>query len=254
MPTDARAREHGSSSKSVNFGRFGERTSESPNLHPRGGEAGVVIIDDCSLFREMLAAILPVKGVAVAGTAWDLASLVATFEGTDADLMLLNMATRGSHLLLRAAKDITPQVRIIVVGIPEEDEEKIIACAEAGVAGYHMRGDSLDDLITLIDKVAGGQSICPPWVSAVLLRRISNLASQPQPAARDLVLTTREAQILKMLELGRSNRDIAARLDIAVHTVKNHVHNLFTKLGVGTRAEAAALSRAMWAERGAHKN
>jgi DNA-binding NarL/FixJ family response regulator len=168
--------------------------------------------------------------------------------------MLLNMATRDSHLLIRAAKDICPGVRIIVVGIPEEDEQKIIACAEAGVAGYHMRSDSLDDLITLIGDVAGGQSSCPPWVSAILLRRLSNLASAPRPSGRDLVLTTRETQILKMLELGRSNRDIAKRLNIAVHTVKNHVHNLFTKLGVSTRADAAALSRAIWAERGPRKN
>jgi DNA-binding NarL/FixJ family response regulator len=108
------------------------------------------------------------------------------------------------------------------------------------------------DLILLMRNVAGGRSIFPPRVSAVLLRRLSNLASQPQSARRDLVLTAREAQILKMLELGRSNRDIAERLDIAVHTVKNHVHNLFTKLGVGTRAEAAALSRAISSERAAH--
>ena len=67
---------------------------------------------------------------------------------------------------------------------------------------------------------------------AILLRRLSNLASAPQLLERDLALTTRETQILKMLELGRSNRDIAARLNIAVHTVKKHVHNLFTKLGV----------------------
>jgi DNA-binding NarL/FixJ family response regulator len=56
-----------------------------------------------------------------------------------------------------------------------------------------------------------------------------------------------------MLELGRSNRDIAIRLDIAVHTVKNHVHNLLTKLGANTRAEAAAISRAMLSDRGARK-
>jgi DNA-binding NarL/FixJ family response regulator len=166
---------------------------------------------------------------------------------------VLNMATRDGRLLIRAANDMSPGVRIIVVGLPEDDEEAIIACAEAGVAGYHMRGDSLDELIMLIHNVASGESICPPRVSAVLLRRLSNLASQPQLTGRDLVLTTRETQILKMLELGRSNRDIAKRLDIAVHTVKNHVHNLLTKLGVNTRAEAAAISRTMWSDRGARK-
>jgi len=214
----------------------------------------VLIVDDCTLFRENLAAILAVRGIAVAGMAWDLHSLVAAFDETNVDLVLLNMATRDSHLLLRAVTDISPGARIMVVGTSEDDEQKIIACAEAGVVGYHMRSESLDDLISLIHNVAGGQSIFSQRVSAILLRRLSNLASQPRPAVRDLVLTAREAQILKMLELGRSNRDIAARLDIAVHTVKNHVHNLLIKLGVSTRAEAAALSRAISYERTVRKN
>jgi DNA-binding NarL/FixJ family response regulator len=106
-----------------------------------------------------------------------------------------------------------------------------------------MRTDSLEDLLVLIRKVAAGESSCPPRVSAILLRRLSALASQRQPPVRELALTAREIQILRMLELGRSNRDIAAQLAIAVHTVKNHVHSLLTKLGVSTRAEAAAVSR-----------
>jgi DNA-binding NarL/FixJ family response regulator len=57
-----------------------------------------------------------------------------------------------------------------------------------------------------------------------------------------------------MLELGLSNQDIAAQLCIAVHTVKNHVHSLLTKLGVSTRAEAAALSRTLRYTKGGHKN
>lgn len=210
---------------------------------------GVLIIDDCTLFREILAAILAFRGIAVVSTAWDLPSLAVAFETSNANLLLLNMKTRGSHLLIRAAKDIRPGVRIIAVGTPEEDEQMIIACAEAGVAGYHMRSESLDDLIMLMHNVAGGNSVCPPRVSATLLRRLSSLAIQPQSVGRDFVLTTREDQILKMLELGRSNGDIAARLNIAVRTVQNHVHNLLTKLGVDTRAEAVALSRAIPSER-----
>uniref|UniRef100_UPI0037C92ECD response regulator transcription factor n=1 Tax=Mycolicibacterium phlei TaxID=1771 RepID=UPI0037C92ECD len=58
-----------------------------------------------------------------------------------------------------------------------------------------------------------------------------------------LVLTARETQILRMVEMGLSNREIAERLCIAVHTVKNHMHSLLTKLGVSSRGEAAALCR-----------
>jgi DNA-binding NarL/FixJ family response regulator len=252
--TEITGPEHGSTPSPANFGGTPDPTPEGAMWQNTLGADEVLIVDDCVLFREILAAILAIKGIAVARTAWDLQSLVAAFEATNSNLVLLNTATRDSHLLIRAAKDIRPGVRIIVVGISEEDEQQIIACAEAGVAGYHMRNDSLDDLIMLIHNVAAGKSIVPPRVSAILLRRLSSLASHPQSAGRELVLTTREAQILKMLELGRSNRDIAARLNITVHTVKNHVHNLLTKLGVNTRVEAAALSRALWSERGARKN
>jgi DNA-binding CsgD family transcriptional regulator len=77
----------------------------------------------------------------------------------------------------------------------------------------------------------------------MLLRRLSALAARRQPVAKELVLTAREAQILRMLEMGLSNRNIADHLGIAIHTVKNHVHSVLTKLGVSTRAEAAALAR-----------
>jgi DNA-binding NarL/FixJ family response regulator len=202
-----------------------------------------LIIDDCTLDRDNLAAILTQNRMAAPSVAWDLPSLVRALDEAEPNVVLLNLATRDSALLLRAAMDISPHVRVIVLGASEDNEAEIIACAEAGVAGYHMRAESLEDLLTLIRKVAAGDTGCSPAVSAILLRRLSTLASQRQPAARELALTTREAQILRMLELGRSNQDIADQLAIAVHTVKNHVHSLLTKLGVSTRAEAAALSR-----------
>jgi DNA-binding NarL/FixJ family response regulator len=203
----------------------------------------MLIIDDCTLYRENLAAIFAQNGIAAPSVAWDLPSLVTALDGIHPTVVLLNIATRDSALLLRAVKELRPNVRVIVLGASEDNESEIVACAEAGVSGYHMRTDSLEDLLVLIRKVAGGETLCSPQVSAILLRRLSALASQREPATKELALTTREAQILTMLELGRSNQDIATQLSIAVHTVKNHVHSLLTKLGVSTRAEAAALSR-----------
>ena len=209
---------------------------------PLRGES-MLIIDDCTLYRENLAAMFAQKGITAPSVAWDLPSLVTALDGIGPTVVLLNIATRDSALLLRAVKELRPNVRVIVLGASEDNESEIVACAEAGVSGYHMRSDSLEDLLVLIRKVAGGESSCSPRVSAILLRRLSALASQREPAAKELALTTREAQILTMLELGRSNQDIATQLSIAVHTVKNHVHSLLTKLGVSTRAEAAVMSR-----------
>lgn len=206
-------------------------------------DARVLIVDDCTLYRDYLAAVVASHGVVAPGVAWDLPSLVAAFDATLPRVILLNMATRDSAMLLRQALNLSPHLRVVVLGVAEDDESEIVACAEAGVAGYHMRTESLEDLLVLIHKVAAGESLCSPRVSAMLLRRLSTLASQRQSTPKELVLTAREIQILRMLELGLSNRDIADRLCIAVHTVKNHVHSLLAKLGVSTRAQAAALAR-----------
>ncbi|HJT91575.1 MAG TPA: response regulator transcription factor [Mycobacterium sp.] len=205
----------------------------------------VLIIDDSKLCREYLAGVVAANGAALPTVAWDLSSLITAFEDATPRVILLNTATRDNSMLLRRALEMSPHARVIVLGLSEDDESEIVACAEAGVAGYHTRSQSLEDLILMIRKVAAGESLCSPRVSAILLRRLSALASQRQPVAEELVLTARETQILRMLELGLSNREIAGQLCIAVHTVKNHVHSLLTKLGVSTRAQAAALSRTM---------
>lgn len=207
-------------------------------------DARILIIDDCTLYRENLAATFVANGTTRPSVAWDLPSLVAELEGTNPNIVLLSIGTRDNLTLLQAALQVSPTARVIVMGVSEDDESDIVACAEAGVAGYHMRTESLDHLLGLIRKVVAGESVCSPRVSAILLNRLSTLAAQRQPPpARELVLTAREAQILRMLEAGLSNRDIASQLCIAVHTVKNHVHSLLSKLDVSTRAEAAALSR-----------
>lgn len=205
----------------------------------------LLIVDDCTLQRENLAAAIAAHGPARPKSAWDLSSLVTALNDDSPNLVLINLDTRDSAMLVQATFEVRPDIRVIVLGMSEDDETRIVACAEAGVSGYHLRSESIDDLIALIGRVASGESLCSPRVSAMLLRRLSALAADRQPAAKELVLTSREAQILRMLEMGLSNRDIADRLCIAVHTVKNHVHSVLTKLGVNTRAEAAAQFRTM---------
>lgn len=202
------------------------------------------------LYRQTLAAAFAVEKRYRPVVAWDLSSLVLALESAKPVVTLVNMASRGGHLLLRVASELNPDGEVIALGAAEDDEAGIVACAEGGAAGYHMKTDSLDQLFELIDTVEAGRSGCPPRVAAILLRQVSALAAQSKPAEAEPIITAREAQILRMLELGLSNRDIAAHLSIAVHTVKNHVHSLLTKLGVSTRTEAAALSRAIRTGRG----
>jgi DNA-binding NarL/FixJ family response regulator len=100
--------------------------------------------------------------------------------------------------------------------------------------------------------VAAGGFSCPPAVLAMLVRRFSSRVSQRESAQRDLVLTARETQILHLLELGRSDQDIATHLSMTVHRVKTHVNSLWAKLGVATSAEAVAVSHALRRARSAN--
>lgn len=219
----------------------GVATVHSPTVLETLHEMKILIVDDCVLHRDSLAAALAANGTPAACCAWDLLTLATAIRDIPGCLMLLNIATRNSEALLRTALATDPDVRVVILGVSDDDDDGVIECAEAGATAYHTRTESFEELLDVMGKVAAGEPSCSPRVSAILLRRLAALASERQPDVQELVLTAREAQILGMLKMGLSNREIAAQLCIAVHTVKNHVHSLLTKLGVRTRAEAAAL-------------
>jgi DNA-binding NarL/FixJ family response regulator len=230
--------------------RFGAASTFGPSAPVvRSGSllpaARYLIVDDCTLHRENLAAVLLHHAESLPAVAWDLPSLCAALSAATSEIVLISMGTRDNVALLRLVRETCPEAKVIVVGISEDDEAAIVASAEAGVAGYHLKAESLDDLLAVISAVANGQSSCSPKISAILLKRLRTLAAQRQPESREFVLTAREVQILRLLEMGLSNRDIANQLCIALHTVKNHVHSVLGKLRVKTRAEAAAYSRSV---------
>ncbi|BBY59659.1 hypothetical protein MSAR_27950 [Mycolicibacterium sarraceniae] len=207
----------------------------------RLGENRILIVDDCTLYRENLAFILAADGIKTLSAAWDLPSLLSALRSHAPDVVLLSTTTRDSATLLRETLEISPGTKVIVLGLAEDDESGILSCAAAGAVGFHLKKDSLDELLTLLREVPSGESFLPPRVTKMLLQRLSTGRPKQHLLVRELVLTTREAQVLRMLRMGLSNRDISIELDIAIPTVKNHVHRVLTKLGVRTRAEAAAL-------------
>jgi DNA-binding NarL/FixJ family response regulator len=211
----------------------------------RRGETKILIVDDCTLYRENLAAVLGANRAVAPCVAWDLPSLQTALEEGTPHIVLLSTSTKDAAALLRTIVASSPDAKVIAMGVSENDEPTIVACAEAGVAGYHLRSESFNDLLLMIRNIRHGDTGCSPRVGAILLRRLSILAAERQPEPEELVLTAREIQILRMLEKGLSNRDIADQLCIALHTVKNHVHSLLGKLGVSSRAQAVAVSRSM---------
>jgi DNA-binding NarL/FixJ family response regulator len=204
----------------------------------------LLVVDDSAMYRQGLATILAEEwGASAVRTADDLASMITAIDRLAPTLILLNLASADSRALLVAAREGSPASRVVVIGVRESDVDEIIACADLGVAGYHLRSEPVERLLKLIVAVEAGESLCSPRVAAIIMTRLSDLAASQVPTTKVVDLTPREVQILSLIDLGLSNKEIADRLCIEVHTVKHHVHNVLTKCGVRRRAEAVAILR-----------
>jgi DNA-binding NarL/FixJ family response regulator len=104
--------------------------------------------------------------VAAIRTAHDLASMRRALQERAPEVILLNLASFDSRALMRAVREHGPQGRLIVLGASEDGEGEIVACAEAGVCGYHLRTGSLADLTELIGSVLAGDFPCSPRVTS----------------------------------------------------------------------------------------
>jgi DNA-binding NarL/FixJ family response regulator len=212
----------------------------------RGGSAAavsVLVVDDSRLYRDALAGLLREQPwVDRVETAPDGASTMRREVAFPPTVTLLNMATDESLVWLGALT--RARARVVVIGV-REAESDVVACAEAGSAGYVLRSDSLDSLCDVVQAVARGESICSPKTTSMLLRRVATLAAERRSDSGLGRLTAREAEILTLLEQGMANHEIAQRLSIEVRTVKNHVHAILSKLGVARRGQAAAWARGM---------
>ena len=142
--------------------------------------------------------------------------------------------------------------KVLITGLLES-EATILRCLEEGAAGYVLEGESLNEFVNKIRAVQRDEFILSPTISNALIMRIAELkrtatelngfkASDLNPS---IELTAREREVLKLIEQGFTNFEIAKLLMIELGTVKNHVHNIFGKLGVGSRQYAALYARQM---------
>jgi DNA-binding NarL/FixJ family response regulator len=128
--------------------------------------------------------------------------------------------------------------------MPDLNQE-IMACIEAGAAGYVLKEATIDYLVETIRAVYQGESFCSPRLAASLFSRIAELVSERRPAIAPgaIKLTAREVEIIKEIAEGLSNQEIAQRLSIQPQTVKNHIHNILDKLQLHNRLEAVHYAR-----------
>jgi two-component system nitrate/nitrite response regulator NarL len=202
----------------------------------------IFIAAQVRLYREGLADIVArERGLSVVGTTGRRSEIVAGVRALRPNVVLLDAALLGGLITVRELADGTP-AKVVVLASPET-EAAVVAGAEAGISGYVTHDDSPADLVATIRSVNRGDLLCSPRVAGALLRRVTTLASERSAGGSEARLTSRELQILRLLDEGLSNKQIARQLSIQLPTVKNHVHHILDKLGVARRGEAVARFR-----------
>ncbi|MCC6772791.1 MAG: response regulator transcription factor [Gemmatimonadaceae bacterium] len=155
-------------------------------------------------------------------------------------LVLLDAATPDARGIARRLTS-EPTVRGVIAFAVADDVPSRVALAECGVCGYVSRDGSLAELLATTDAALHGELHCDPALSAALARRLAVMRSERLD--RVSALSQRERDIVRLVDEGMSNKEIAHRLHIELATVKNHMHHILNKLGVQRRGEAAAALR-----------
>jgi DNA-binding NarL/FixJ family response regulator len=211
-------------------------------------DVSVVIADDQSAVREGLVLLLgTLDGIVVAGQAAsgeDAVALVAELSPRVV-LMDLNMPGCGGVAATQQITTAYPGTKVVVL-TTYADDESIIGALRAGALGYLTKDASRAEIERAVQAAAAGQAVMDPMVQQRLVSAAARSASDAGsvPAASDGAspddgeLTPREAEVLRLIAEGRSNREIARELFVSEATVKTHVNRIFAKTGSRDRVQA----------------
>lgn len=198
----------------------------------------VLIADDHHVVRRGLTFFLQTqKDIEIAGEASNGKEAIQLVERLQPDVVLMDliMPIMDGIEATRRIKLRFPDVHIMML-TSFSDKDHVIPAIEAGAAGYQLKDIEPDELVESIRKLVHGENTLHPKATNHLLTRINH---QNEDEKLHLQLTKREHDVLKEIASGKSNKEIAAALYITEKTVKTHVSNIFSKLEVADRTQAA---------------
>lgn len=202
----------------------------------------VLLVDDHEIVRLGLRTLLGRRqGLEVVGEAATAAEAVAEADRLAPDVVLLDVRLPdGSGVeVCREILARTPTARVLFLS-SYADQEAVLATIFAGAAGYVLKEIASDSLLRAIRAVVAGQSILDPAVTQPVLARMQALAQQG-PQQDEHGLSPQESRVLALVAEGKTNKEIAAALDLGEKTVKNYLGHIFQKLKVTRRSQAAAI-------------
>ena len=197
----------------------------------------VLIVDDHAVVREGLRTFLELQdGIDVAGEAVDGKDAIREAERLRPDVVLMDLVMPNLDGVgaMRELRQRVPGARVIVL-TSFLDDERLLPAVRAGAAGYLLKNVQPQELARAIRTAAAGEALLDPAVAARLVEALEEDGRD----ARAEQLTPREREVLALIGRGFANKRIALELGIAEKTVKTHVGNVLSKLGVADRTQAA---------------
>jgi len=199
----------------------------------------VYLLCENRLLREALIHILGKRtNMCVVGACGYSAQAVREVVGCQPRVILLDSfgVALAQPALLRYLRENLPETGTVMVGMEPQEENFLLAVRE-GAAGYVLREASAAEVLNAIRAVAAGEGVCPACFSATLFRYASQqLAIRQNLQTRGRSeLSLRERQVVELICWGLTNKEIAGRLHLSEHTVKNHVHHILHKTGAPDR-------------------
>jgi two-component system nitrate/nitrite response regulator NarL len=212
-----------------------------------GGRIRILVVDDHTLFRRGLIALLAAQPrFSVVGEAGDAGEAQRRAAELQPDVILLDHHLPGVHGTdaLPTLRQAAPAARVLMLTV-SEDAQTMAQALQRGASGYLLKTADSDELTGAIERVLRGESTISPQMTGKLVSAFQALQGQagadapaPAPDPADS-LSPRERQILAEIARGASNKEIARTLDIAETTVKIHVQHILRKLNLSSRVQAA---------------
>jgi DNA-binding NarL/FixJ family response regulator len=208
----------------------------------------ILIVDDHTLFRDGLSAILTnVPDIEVVGEAGTGREAVAQVKILTPDVVLMDISMPDLNGIeaTQQVLAVKPDTGIIMLTMLE-DNDSLFAAMCAGARGYILKGADKAEVLKTIRAVADGEALFGPVIATRLTSFFQNskgVANQNEVALPFPDLTDREREVLELIAQGENNQEIAQQLHISAKTVSNHISNVFNKLQVADRAQAIVKAR-----------
>jgi two-component system response regulator DevR len=207
------------------------------------GRIRVLVVDDHEVVRLGLRSLLELEpDLEVVGEAADGEEAVRLAERLRPQVVVMDvrMERMDGIQACRELRSRVPEAAVLML-TSFGSNEAVIAALMAGAAGFLLKNAGRAELLRAVREVAQGRSLLDPAVTRHVTHRLVELASRAEhPALAQL--SAREREVLVLVAQGRTNREVAERLEISEATARNHVSHILEKLGLGRRAEAAAFA------------